>query len=306
MSEDASKDGKPPKVLLDLELKRPRMRPRLDQDKAGDKPTLELQYPPRSEREAQTKEELEDLVPETMKKGFYRSSEDPERVPPSIELQSVQSETPPPVPKEPEVEPVLAVEPEPESGAEEAPEPEPLERGVPWGRYLGTIFVMFALAWVVAGLLWPPENSVTSDPSSDVTLDQIAPHTEPTVRVGDASPEVVEPEPVEPAAVVEPEVDPSAEETIAPLAVEPTDTAEQPTEAVEPPPVPVVLESPLEPAPSPAEPERPPDWTIAEDPPVAVKPDPPKPVEPPPKPAPAPTPARNGQPASDYIIRENF
>ncbi|MCA9793225.1 MAG: hypothetical protein KC910_15555 [Candidatus Eremiobacteraeota bacterium] len=312
MSEDANKDAKPPKVLLDLELKRPRLRPRLDQDKA-EKPSLDLQYPPRSEREAQVNEQLEELVPEFMKKGYYRSMEEPEVVPPSIELQRVKAETPAP----PETEPEPAAEPEPleaepEPRLEEAPEPEPelptLERGTPWGRYLGTIFVMFALAWLVAGVLWPPENSLPPDSSGDVTLEQIAPHTEPTVRVGESTP--AEPaEPVEPVVSVEPETTP------APLDPDPAEVVEQPAEPDAPPPAPIVLESPPvesdpgEPAPPvpPGPGEGHPDWTIADDPPVvAASPQPPKQAPPPPQPAPAPTPARSGQPSSDYIIHENF
>lgn len=282
-SDGGDKEKKRPKVLLDLELKRPRVRPKLPPEEAPPvpKPGLELQRPePALEPDPPADPaELEALVPDTMRRQYYRSEEvlPEEEPPPSIELHREVSE---PTIEEDE----LAVE-VPEEPPESAFPADPPTEQPRWRRWLAPATAAAVCLMLVVGNTWFTEPG----PPGPVTLDQIVPAAAPPPEelvIEDISPAAqMDPVP-EPAEEPVPELEPVPEgEPFPPppdddvAALPPPDPVAPPPPAAEPPPAvmedTVVIEEEISalPPPSPAAPPAP-----------QVQPPAPKP---PPAPAPA-------------------
>ncbi len=236
-------DQDKPKVLRDLDHinRRPRLEPPPRQQVEPMITAVEDPHP-NTEQERATEEEIEELVPEFMRKDFYRSQE-MDSIPNSIEIQPKKSIKPTPAPTP---MPEAPVDPEPEAEPETEEE---AEVSAPLWKWLGLMFVVLAIFFMgdyLASDLAEPQPEFTGVP-----LNQVA---DP----------VASPSPV--ATVVEP----SNEEPIPPPVSDPepaptqSSTPDVTEPAPEPPhlPVSVIPAHPEQPPSSDLVPDRP--WRVAD------------------------------------------
>lgn len=216
---------------------------------------------------AATEEEIEELVPEFMRKDFYRSQE-MEHIPPSIEI---RKPVPPPssVPEAPKTvvqEAPVQKEEEPEEDAEDTS---------PLWKWLGLMFVILAIFFLgdyLASDLQEPKPEFTGVPLNQVAEPIVTPNPEePLASPSPRSEELISPSVSDPEPAVRPEN--QVEPPPRPEPMNPGDGAPPRPGLSDPPPR--VSQEPPPPSPAPETvPDRP--WRMAD-------PAPARPTEPPPK-----------------------
>ena len=274
-------DGKKsPRVLRDLDHKRrmPKLEPPPNRSESEVESRAEpIAEPPSADAKAKTppselpgEEDIEELVPDYMRREYYRSQE-LDAVPASIEL-GPKGE---PIVEEPPPQPEVAAEPE-------APVEEDT-KATPWGSWAALLLAMVAIFFLADYLASPPQQN---DDFQEMTLREVSPATPTPVptftpEVSDLPPPVSDPEPAIP-------VEPVVEEPPTPPPA--TDVPEPEPRRYVPPPaprrVPPISSSPAPPRPPIEEPSQP--WTVSQK------------VE---TPAPEPAPDLSGPPV-EYVLPE--